>query len=401
MDENKSVSPEKPVSEQPKTGKMNRVLPILLRILTSVLTVLLIALSVYLVVNRDRFNLDSLKRYLTYRSLERSDGGRAPSFSIGQDDELCYATISDAVVLCSQNRIQVYSDGGVLYEDISCILKHPVIQTASDYTVVYDAGGNELYLFADRQSIFHYTSESGYALISARVNARGWLSVVEQASGYKGSVTIYNDHQEPVVTERISSQFVSDAAVSPDNRQVAVLTIGQDGTDFASTITLYQTSDGTQSASAVVADSPILDLQWDNSGLWLQHQFGIIRVNNHLERVTNWNNVSLYLQGYSLGGDGFAVEYFSRDRSGSLAQLVSVDTSGNVLGTMNISREILSVTAAGRYIAVLTGTQLSIYTSDFTQYATLSNDSGILSALMRPDGTAMLIEGEEAGVYLP
>lgn len=398
MDEKKLGTEE--VSEKPSVPA-GPGLRRLMRILTSIVTVLMIALAVYLVVNRSRFNLDVLKRQLTYRSLERSEEGLAAAFSIGQEEEVCSATLSDGVILCSENRIQLYSDGGIQYEDVSTVMKAPVIHCIGNNAVVYDAGGNELYLFADRQMIFHYTSESGYGLISARVNPSGWLCVVEQASGYKGTVTVYNAAQEPVITERISSQFVMDAVLSPDSRLLGVLTISQNDTDFASTLSVYKVEDGTMSKSVLVGDTPILEMEWNSDGLWMQHQYGIIRLNNQYEIVGDWKNTGLHLQGYSLSGDGFAVEYFSRDRSGANGQLISIDNSGKVLGNMNISREILSVTAAGRYIAVLTSQQLTIYTSDFAEYASLKNTNGTQSALARADGTAMLIQGETAGVFLP
>jgi hypothetical protein len=400
MDEIKTETTEE--ASQPQQEKQdNRVLRIILRVLTSIFTLLLIAFAVFLVVHRDTLNLDSLKRYLTYRALERSDNGMGVTFPIGQEEELCSVSLSDSVILCSENRIQLYSDGGTQYEDISAAMSQPVINASGNYAVVYDAGGNDLYLFADRQMIYHYATQSDYGLISAHVNSHGWLCVVEQASGYKGTVTVYNPSQEPVVTERISSQFVMDAVISPDNRQLAVLTIGQNETDFSSVITIYQVENGEQVSTQEVSNAPVLDLQWDNEGLWLQQQYGIRRLDRNFAQVSNWENNALYLQGYTLGGDGFAVEYFSRDRSGSLGQVVVIDHTGDVLGTMNVSRELLSITAAGRYIALLTSEKLTIYTSDFTEYATLPNTTGIQAALMRADGTAMLIQGETATVFLP
>ena len=395
------AAPVKPKRTPMTPEQRKRVLRWVLRGGSIAVTLLLILLAVFLVLNRSRLNLDGLKRTLAYRSLERSDDGTTSTFSIGQEEEVCYVTLSDAVILCSENRIQLFSDSGVQYEDISTVMKAPVAQYNGNNAVVYDAGGSELYLFADRQCIYRYSTQQGYSLISARVNARGWLCVVEQASGYKGSVTVYDASQEPVLTVNISSQFVMDAAISPDCKRVGIITISSGETSFAATLNIYQTNQEEPEETVPVAETPILDMDWDEEGLWLQYEHGIIRLNSQYRKISDWANRSLHLQGYTLCGDGFAVEYFSRDRSGALGQLISVDRDGKVLGTMNLSREVLSLTACGRYIAVLTNAQLTIYTPDFTEYATLPNTSGILTALVRSDGTALLIEGESAGVFLP
>ncbi|MGM9537124.1 MAG: DUF5711 family protein [Candidatus Onthomonas sp.] len=381
--------------------KTPEILRILLRVLTLILTILLVLGGVLLVLNRDRINLDSVKRYLTYRALERSDEGQGVEFPIANEDGTIFAALGDSILACSGNRILLYSDSGTAYVDMETALSQPVITTAGNYALVYDAGGSQLYLFSGRQLVFQYATEGDYALISAQVNENGWLAVVEQASGYKGAVTVYNASHKEMITENISSSFVMDAAVSPDNRQLAVLTIEQQDLSFASTLTMYNVSDGESTVSAVVSDTPALELRWDDSGLWFQEQSGLRLVGTDCQVLGQWEDESLYLRGYSLHGDGFAVEYFSRSRAGSVGQVVVVDSQGNAVASLDVGEEVLSITAAGRYIALLTNSRLTIYTSDLTEYAVLDNTNGILQALVRTDGTAVLVMGETANVFLP
>lgn len=397
MDEKKTET----ANASRQEGKAPEILRILLRILTLILTILLVLGGVLLVLNRDQLNLDSIKRYLTYRALERSDEGQGVEFPIANEDGTVFAALGDSMLACSSNRILLYSDSGNTYVDLETSISQPVVTTAEDYALVYDAGGSQLYLFSGRQMVFQYATQGDYALISAQVNRNGWLAVVEQSSGYKGSVTVYNAGHQPVVTENISSSFVMDAAVSPDNRQLAVLTVGQEELSFAGTLTMYNVSDGESTVSGVVSDTPALEMRWDDSGIWLQEQSGVRLVSPDCQVVGQWEDESLYLRGYSLQGSGFAVEYFSRSRAGSVGQVVVVDDQGNVTGTLDVGEEVLSITAAGRYIALLTNSRLTIYTSDLTEYAAVENDNGILRALARADGTAVLVMEETANVFLP
>lgn len=397
MDEKKTETANAPRQE----GKTPEILRILLRILTLILTILLVLGGVLLVLNRDQLNLDSIKRYLTYRALERSDEGQGVEYPIANEDGTVFAALGDSMLACSSNRILLYSDSGNTYVDLETAIAQPVVTTAGDYALVYDAGGSQLYLFSGRQLVFQYATEGDYALISAQVNSNGWLAVVEQSSGYKGSVTVYNAGHQPVVTENISSSFVMDAALSPDNRQLAVLTVGQEELSFAGALTMYNVSNGESTVSAVVSDTPALEMRWDDSGIWLQEQSGLRLVSPDCQVVGQWEDESLYLRGYSLQGSGFAVEYFSRSRAGSVGQVVVVDDQGNVTGTLDVGEEVLSITAAGRYIALLTNSRLTIYTSDLTEYASVDNSNGILRALARTDGTAVLVMEETANVFLP
>lgn len=82
-------------------------------------------------------------------------------------------------------------------------MHQPVISVCGTYAVVYDVGGNNLYVIHNKEVVFEYTSRSGCDLLSARVNENGRLAVVEEASGYKASVRIYNsEYKTGVVRER-------------------------------------------------------------------------------------------------------------------------------------------------------------------------------------------------------
>lgn len=386
---------------QKKKKAPSRGLNILLRVLTLILTILLVLAGVLLVLNRDQFNLDSIKRYLTYRALERSDEGQGVPYHVFREENTLFAALDNALIDCSSNRIQLYSDNGSTYVDMEAALTNPVIRTVGNYTLIYDAGGSELYLFAGRQLAFQYSTENSGALISAQTNQNGWLAVVEQASGYKGAVTVYDGGHQPVVTENISSSFVMDAVVSPDNQQLAILTVGQENVSFASTLTTYQVSDGEQVSAMVVSQHPVLELRWGSSGFWVQEQDGISLYSTEGQLLGQWMDESLYLRGYSLQGDGFAVEYFSRSRAGSVGQVVIFNSRGEVAASMDVGEEVLSITAAGRYIGLLTTEGLTVYTSDLSEYAHLDNDGTYLQALVRSDGSAVLITEETASVFLP
>lgn len=400
MEENRTDNAQDTAQKRQKK-QVPAALRILLRVLTLILTILLVLAGVLLVLNRDQVSLDSIKRYLSYRALERSDDGQSAEYPIITEENAIFAALDDSLIACSGNRILLYSDSGSAYVDMEAALNQPVVNTTGDYALVYDAGGSQLYLFSKRQLVFQYETKSGCALISAQVNENGWLAVVEQATGYKGAVTVYDAGHNPVVTENISSSFVMDAVVSPDNQQLAVLTVGQQDLSFASTLTLYTVSDGEQVSAAIVSDSPVLELRWSKSGFWLQEQDGVRLYGTDGQPLGQWADESLYLRSYSLQGDGFAVEYFSRSRAGSVGQIVVVNDQGAVEATLDIGEEVLSITAAGRYIALLTTSGLTIYTSDLTEYASLENTGTLLKALVRADGTAVLVTEETASLYLP
>ena len=82
-------------------------------------------------------------------------------------------------------------------------------------------------------------------------------------------------------------------------------------------------------------------------------------------------------------------------------RLVTVDSEGTVLGELEAEREVLRVSAAGKYVAVLYSDELVIYDKTLQVYASLSEVSAAKQVLMRDDGSAVLVSASSASLYLP
>ena len=78
-----------------------------LRLLAFALTLALAAGAIFLVANRDKLNLDALKRWFTYRTLERSDTGLAESFPYSGSSSNVFASLNDNLLVCSAGGVRL------------------------------------------------------------------------------------------------------------------------------------------------------------------------------------------------------------------------------------------------------------------------------------------------------
>ena len=202
----------------------------LVRFLAFLVTLALVLGAVALVANYDKLNFDFVKRWFSYRSLARSDSGQAESFSFDGDSDSIFASVGGDLLVCSPNSLQLYSGSGQLYVNETISMENPAVDTAGDTALIYDVGGEELLIYANREEVLSLTQETGQSILSASLNRSGWLAVVSQASGYRGTVTVYNSSYAPLIQFSLSDRFVMDAVVSPDNRSVAVLSSQVRGT---------------------------------------------------------------------------------------------------------------------------------------------------------------------------
>ena len=378
-----------------------RLSPVTKRILALILTGVFLCSGAVLVVYRDHINLDALKRHMTYRSLEKDDQGQTAEFTYTRDATNAFASLNGSLVLCSDTALQLYSNSGVLYIDRQVKMNDPVISVCGTYAVVYDVGGNNLYVIHNKEVVFEYSSKTGCDLLSARVNENGCLAVVEEASGYKASVRIYNSAFKLVLAENVSSEYVVDAVISPSNSQFAVVSIAQRSGKFSSIVSLYDGKEGDQLASTVLEDQFILEVHWQSNNIWLQGNDSATVLDQELNVLGTWSEPNQYLQGYSLNGDNYAVEVASWYKAGGSGEVLLIDERGDTACSKAISGEVLSVSAAGRYIAVLTAEALTIYTSnDLEEYAQINNN-GSKRAIIHSDGATMMIGADSTWLYVP
>ena len=384
---------------EPKKGR--RVSKFLLRLIALVIVLTVALVLVLLVVFRDRLNMDSLKRWFHYRSLTISDNGRAESFAYDGDLNCAFAVLDDDLLVCSGNAISLYSGSGTRYIHESVSMENPVVNTNGTLAVVYDAGGSSLYVLGQRSLVWSATDLEG--ILSARLNRNGQLTVVTQASGYRGMVTVYDAAFKPVMSVSLTSAFVMDAALSDNGSTLAILTAGQKDGAFATGLELYAmnySSGGYQAdVSCSLGSGVALDLRHTLSAVWTLSDRGLTVTGHDGQTVwVDWSN--RYLRRYTLRGDGFAVALLGRYRAGSQAELWVVDAQGG-RQTLELNEQVMSIAAAGRYFAVLTGDRLDLYTDELELYSTLKGTQGARTVLLLPDGSAILISADSAGFYVP
>ena len=399
MDEKNQAQPNTPKKKKPR---------FLTRLVLFLIALVMVLAAVALVAFRDTLNLDSVKRWFHYRSLVLSDSGQAESFLYDGSLDDTFAVLDGDLLVCSKNAISLYSGSGTQYVSQPVALDNPVVDTNGSLAVVYDAGGTDLYVLGQRELI--WSTHDLNNILSARLNQNGQLTVVTQASGYRGAVTVYNSSYGAVMSVSISKAFVMDAALSDDGRTLAILTIGQQDGDFTSSLDLYtlNSAAGTvEESSAYVPDlttdlggNVILSLRHTDTLVWALGDRGL-SVADHTGSVSSTDWSDRYLKLYDLSGDGFAAALLGKYRAGSQATLEVVDSGGKTTGQLELNEQVLSLSAAGRYFAILTGDRLDIYTADMTLYSTLEGTQGARKVLLMEDGSAILISANSASFYVP
>ena len=369
------------------------------RVLVFLLILLAVLAVVVLAAYRDGTGFDALQRYFAYGDTEQESG--AVCFTYDPSPENRYAPVGDGLAVLSGTAFQVLDEAGQEVWSVSVPMENPALVSGGGRAAAYDVGGTELYVADASGQLLHLTADEAEPFISVNINDKGWLAVTAEKKGYKGAVYVYDTELEMVFEFWSSDRFVTEACVTEDCKDLAAVTLGQEDSVFISSILLYALDSDVPQAVGQVSDGLALSITEKGERLAVLTDTKLAFLERDGTDGGAYPFGGAYLRDYSLEGEGFSVLLLNRYQSGSLGRLVTVDDQGQEIASLDVQEQILGVSAAGRYAAVLTGDRLTIYNQELQEYAALNGTDYAKDVLLRQDGSALLLSSESARIFLP
>lgn len=358
-----------------------------------------VLLVVLLAAYRDGTGFDILRRYLHYGKVEQVGGETVYHYEAASRNRC--AVLGETLVVLSDASLRVLDSGGEEVWSTPVNMTAPALASGGGRAVAYDVGGTALYVVDRAGLVLELTADEEEPYISATLNRNGLLAVTAEKKGYKGSVKVYDRSPEPFFEFKSSQRFVLDGYVLGNT--LAAVTLGQENGIFVSNILLYDTgvSGEEPKADYSVTGGLVAAIGEQDGRLAAVSDSVLTFAGADGEIQGSYSYGGSYLRDYDLGGTGFAVLLLNRYRSGSVGQLVSVDRNGELLGSLDIREEVLSISASGRYLAVLYDDRLAVYNQNLETYASLRGTGDAREVLMRPDGSVLLLSAGSASLFLP
>ena len=345
----------------------------------------------------DGVRFASLRRWLMY-----GESSSTQDFHVyASDSGNRYGQLGTGLLVASPNNIQFFRDSGSAAYEIPVKMKNPQMSVGQRQAAVCDVGGDSLYLLDPMGTRRKMSTERGLCYYSARLSGSDYLAVTEQKNGYKAAVSVYNASGEPVFHFDSYDNYISDAIVTSDSRSVVAVSLESQYGVFASKLLVYDLESAQLTGSRIIQDGLVMDFSCNNNRMicLCDKRFVIATLDGQMLLDRPYGN--LYLHDYALDGDGFCALLLGRYQSGNICTLTTFDVDGAELARLELTEEVLDISAAGEYLAVLYDDALVIYTRDLQEHARLEDTQYAGQIQMRADGTVLMISGASAWRYLP
>lgn len=273
------------------------------------------------------------------------------SFKITKGARQCYAVSGDAVITATQSAFCVYDAEGNEIIRKQCQFQYPTEVKAKNASIVYDIGGTSVF-FADGSEI-----KSTGTIISADISESGKLAVCSEEAGYKASVTVY-DGQKAVYKWYSADNWVLDAAVSEDGKNLAVLCSGKDG----AAIHMFELS-GEEEIGVLPVYENAADVCWVGGNACSISDSGLNYCSSKGKDEGTFDFDGLSLGEYSVCGDYIVLE-LCRHSFGGPGVLLCADGNGRERFSLQMEAETVGMDFGDGVLAVQTQNEALICNFD-------------------------------------
>lgn len=380
-----------------ETRKPNK--GIVRRVLTLCLISLVVLGILAVILFPGELNLDAVRRWFRYLNV-RGDGTYG-EYSYDAHNSNRYGALGDGLVLASVGGLYGYDADGTELAEAQAQMSLPVLLSEGQLAMAYDAGGNALVLLHSQKGELLRLDETT-AIYDADMASDGSVCYVSSDSSHKSVLSVYDNEQNMVYRWLSSSTYLPVCAVSGGARQLAAIGLGQSDGEYESSLYLFDTTQEQPKLSVGLGNDLIYDLSFFSDQLLCAvGEASACFVSSDGTVNGTYSYEGQYLKDYDYGGNGFLTLLLNMYRAGNRCTLITVDKNGNQLGSVYIGQEVLDISAAGRYVAVLTGDGLTIYNEKLQVYSQTAETGSAGSVVMRDDGTVLLLGSSSGRLYIP
>lgn len=344
-------------------------------------------------------NLDKIRRYVAYLGKEGS--GAYGSFAFDSHSANSYAAFDDGLALATVAGLEVFDPYGEELCAVNRAMSVPVVAVGKQTVLAYDVGGTSLCVAGTGQTPL-LSENTEKPILDADISAGDTICYAVAAEGYKTVLTVLDSSQKQTYQWLSSTQFLPQCTISDNGKRLVAVALGQTEGTFSSSAVFFSTEQEEPVATLPLGSQLIYDLDFvGGKTVCAVGETGLLFFGEDGDSLTEYSYNGQYLKDFNLQGSGFITLCVNQYKAGNRYSIVTVDTEGRELASLFLGEEVLAVSAAGNYVAVLGAGKLHIYTADLQPYAETEQTFGASDVVMRDDGSAILIGGGVGKLYLP
>ncbi len=307
-----------------------------------------------------------------------------------ESDNNRFHLLKKGLVILSNEKLSVYSMSGEEKYSVPLTYRNPTVSGSEKHLIAFDRGSTE-FLVTNGTSIL-LQEEAASNIINANMNRNGAFSLITDGPDCKTLLSVYNPSFDLVYKLYSTEQYVMDAAISNNNKSMAVLTLSASGEGFIGAVSFYHLDEEEPYFTHSLTDCVPLAVEYDAGG-----QIRVLCENRYLlfdkdgTLLTEFPFDQTDLLSYTFGSKRMVGLLTNNYSTGGYSSMTLLSRNDEEPLSISFREETLAVSAAGNYIAVRCPNKIVVYDRKLRLDRTYTVPAGVKSCIMREDGTVLII----------
>lgn len=265
------------------------------------------------------------------------------------------------IVYLENNKLTFYNKSGSTLTTLDIEVSEPIFEANGNYLCVAEKNGSKIYLLSNKNIVWQQNIEGKVSNLT--VNKNGYVAVSISDTPYETICKLYNNDGVELFTTYLSTSYVVDAAISNDNKYLALAEINFSGIAIQSNVKIVSIDKALSNSSETIQynyssqiDEFIVNLGYSDNSL-------ICVYDNHIDIIKD-NSVNTYkdfektnILFADINNKLVLIEKRDTGLLSSEFELQIIDVSTNDKTVYKLDREPKSLNVFGNIFVVNFGTE--------------------------------------------
>lgn len=208
------------------------------KIIKLIIVILVIILFVVIGILYENNNevRDFLDKYIF---LKEKHENNLPKIAITSASDINTYAYKGNILILQNNLLTAYNSSGNKEYTLDIEIANPIFESAGNYLCIGEKNGTKLYVISDKNIIWQKDLEGSIADIT--INSNGYVAVAITGTIYKTIVQTFDNKGDEQFKDFLSSTYVIDMSISPDNKHLAIAEANFSGILIQSNIKIVST----------------------------------------------------------------------------------------------------------------------------------------------------------------
>lgn len=309
-----------------------------------------------------------------------------------------YTVLNGNLCVVAPEKVSSYKLSGKQNISLPVLLRAPSVETSKSYYIAYDLGGLNFYVVNNSKLLFSNTCES--KILNVNANKSGKFSVITDGTDCKSLVSIYNDEFLPYYKFHSSDNYVSDAAVSPNGKDVAIITYGAREGSFSSTLCLAHTNENGFYKTADLGDVVSFHTSYlSDRRILVVTDKGTSIYDSDGNLISTVSYDGLSLKAFSTSDKQVAILLDNYSNGGN-SKLLFINKIGEKVNEIDFETDIFSISCAGKYTSVQFSDKCVVYDINGETHCEFMIPATVSKCIANKDGSVISIGENYATLFV-